>query len=246
MKLAILADVHANLEALNACLAHASRQGANRHVFLGDLVGYGADPQACLEIVRRHAADGAIVVRGNHDDAALGGLQADMHPEAREAIIWTRAQLSDEDRNFLTTLPYVIEEDDNCFVHASADHPGEWTYLAGKKAAAQCLAATHAARVFAGHVHEPALYFSSREGVSAHLPGTGSRVPLSPSRRWLALVGSVGQPRDGNPAASYAILDCRQRQLCFHRVAYDWISAAAKIRAAGLPQRLAARLEHGL
>ncbi|MBP7983789.1 MAG: metallophosphoesterase, partial [Chromatiaceae bacterium] len=130
MKLAILADIHANYEALTACLADAERLGAKAYAFLGDLVGYGADPHACLEVVRRHAEDGAIVVRGNHDEAALAGLCANMHPAAREAAIWTRQRLSPEEREFLTGLPHAIERDGMLFVHASAYRPAEWEYIA--------------------------------------------------------------------------------------------------------------------
>lgn len=245
MKLAILSDVHANREALLACLSHARREGAQSHVFLGDMVGYGADPHACLDVVRRHAAEGAIVVRGNHDDAALGGLCADMNFEAREAAIWTRRRLSAAEKTFLSGLPYVVERDDELFVHASAEQPAAWKYIVGTVAAKGCLAATDAAIVFAGHVHHPMLFFSAGKDVSSFVPRDGVPVPLTKGRRWLVLAGSVGQPRDGNPAAAYLLYDTIERQVTFFRVPYDWMSAAAKIRAAGLPEAFAARLEFG-
>ncbi|MBI4996299.1 MAG: metallophosphoesterase family protein [Rhodocyclales bacterium] len=245
MKLAILSDIHSNLEALTACVAHAERHGADAWAFTGDLVGYGADPRACLAIVRRRAEQGAIVLRGNHDDAALGGLWPDMNPVSREAAVWTRGQLGAAERDFLAALPYVVARDDLLFVHASAAQPEHWDYIAGTTAAGRCLAATEANIVFGGHVHQPCLYYSARGEVSAFVPRPGVAVPLSAGRRWLALVGSVGQPRDGNPAASYAMFDGVSRRLTFHRVAYDWLSAAAKIRATGLPETLAQRLEHG-
>ncbi len=245
MKLAILSDIHANLEALTACLAHAERHGADSWAYTGDLVGYGADPHACLDIVREHAGRGAIVLRGNHDDAALGGLWPDMNPVSREAAMWTRGRLDDAERDFLAALPYVVAHDDLLFVHASALKPESWQYIAGTVAAARCLAATEAKIVFAGHVHHPLLYFSTYDRVSAFVPRPGVTVPLSAGHRWLALAGSVGQPRDGNPAASYLLFEAVPRRLTFHRVAYDWLTAAAKIRAAGLPERLAQRLEHG-
>lgn len=245
MKLAILADIHANYEALTACLADAERLGAKAYAFLGDLVGYGADPHACLEVVRRHAEDGAIVVRGNHDEAALAGLCADMHPAAREAAIWTRQRLSPEEREFLTGLPHAIERDGMLFVHASAYRPAEWEYIADARAAARCLAATQARLVCAGHVHHPLLFHTTRDGVAAFAPQTGSAIPLTTGRRWLALAGSVGQPRDGNPAAAYLLFDRKRNLLSFERVPYDWMSAAAKIRAVGLPEELAARLGQG-
>lgn len=245
MNLAILSDIHANLEALTACLAHAQRRGADHFAFLGDHVGYGADPHACLDIVRAHATEGAVVLRGNHDDAALGGLCDDMNFVAREAVVWTRKQLSAEEQAFLAALPYSVEQDKRLFVHASAHEPQAWEYIAGESAAARCLAACSASIVFAGHVHQPMLYYSSRERVAAFVPQPGVSVPLSAGRRWLALAGSVGQPRDGNPAAAYLLYDVAHRLLSSHRVPYDWMRAAHKIRAAGLPESLATRLAHG-
>ena len=245
MMLAILSDIHANLEALNACLAHAARHGATDHAFLGDLVGYGADPQACLDIVRAHAARGALVLRGNHDEAALGGPCEDMNFIAREAALWTRARLTADERRFLSELPYRVEREGRLFVHASAHQPQDWDYVADTDAAARCLAATNVAQIFAGHIHHPLLFFSVRARVSAFVPQPGVSVPLSAHRRWIALTGSVGQPRDGNPAAAYMLFDPARRLLTHYRVPYDWMRAAAKIRAAGLPDSLAARLAHG-
>jgi diadenosine tetraphosphatase ApaH/serine/threonine PP2A family protein phosphatase len=245
VKLAILADIHANREALLACLAHAERQGAEEYAFLGDLVGYGADPRACLDCVRGYAARGAILVRGNHDEAALGGLCADMHPAAREAALWTRQQLSGEERVFLDGLPYTVERDGQLFVHASAQRPESWDYITGERAAARCLAATVATWVFAGHVHHPMLFHTTQGGVAAFVPRVGVGIPLGPGRRWLAVAGAVGQPRDGNPAAAYLLFDPAHHQLIGHRVPYDWMTTAAKIRAAGLPEALATRLGQG-
>ena len=245
MILALLADIHANLEALTACLAHAERQGAEAYAFLGDLVGYGADPQACLTIIQRHAAAGAILVRGNHDEAALGGLCLDMNPAAREAALWTRPRLSAKERGFLSGLPYQVEREGILFVHASADQPPDWDYVSDERAARRCLAATTAGLIFAGHVHHPLLFHSTREGVADFIPESGSTITLTPGRRWLALAGSVGQPRDGNPAAAYLLFDTLGRQLTWQRVPYDWMTAAAKIRAASLPEVLARRLGEG-
>ena len=245
MKLAILADIHSNLEALGACLAHAARQGAEAYAFLGDLVGYGADPHACLDLIRSKVEAGALIVRGNHDDAALGGLLEDMNPAAREAALWTRTRLSQEERDFLDGLPYSLERERVLFVHASAHQPQEWEYISGERAAARCLAATRASIVFAGHVHHPLLFHTRREVIASFAPRGSGAVSLSGGRRWLALAGSVGQPRDGNPAAAYLLFDTESRLLSFQRLPYDWMSAAAKIRAAGLPEVLAARLGEG-
>ncbi|HYG70486.1 MAG TPA: metallophosphoesterase, partial [Anaeromyxobacteraceae bacterium] len=123
MKLALLADVHSNLEALGACLAHARAEGAERHAFLGDLVGYGADPEAVLDVVMAHAAAGAIVVRGNHDAAALGYGAERMTATAEEAIRWTQRRLPPRHRDFLARLPLTVRDGALLFVHASADAP---------------------------------------------------------------------------------------------------------------------------
>lgn len=245
MKIAVLSDIHGNLEALRACLAHAGREGAAMHVFLGDLVGYGADPVACLGLLADHAAKGALLVRGNHNEAALGGLCENMNFVAREAAYWTRAQLSPVERDFLASLPFSVRRENLYFVHASADVPEKWDYITSTLQAARCMDASRAAVTFAGHVHHQTLYFSAGSGVRAFQPVPGVPIPLVGRRRWLAIAGSVGQPRDGNNAAAYALYDEEERMLTFFRVPYDHMTAARKIIAAGLPERLAWRLQRG-
>jgi len=245
MKIAVLADIHANLEALRACLAHAERESAGMHVFLGDLVGYGADPVACLSLLADHAAKGALLVRGNHDEAALGGLCEDMNPVAREATYWTRARLGSIERDFLSSLPFTMRRDDLLFVHAGADAPGKWEYITSCSQAAHCMQAAQAAVTFAGHVHHPSLFFAAGSGAGRFQPVAGVPIPLTGHRRWLAIAGSVGQPRDGNNAAAYALYDEEERMLTYFRVPYDHMTAARKIIAAGLPERLALRLNKG-
>ncbi len=246
MKLAILADVHANLEALTACLDHARAAGAEAFAFVGDLVGYGADPAAVLDVVRTHAEAGAVVVRGNHDAAVVSPGAETMHRVAEEAIAWTRARLDARDHAFLASLPLLVRRGDLVFVHASADRPADWTYVTDPLHAAASLREAGTHYVFSGHVHEPVLYYTAlAERPIAFQPVPGVAIPVPPRRQWLAIVGSCGQPRDGNTAACYALLDLERERLAFQRVPYDWATAAAKIRAAGLPERLAARLERG-
>ncbi|GEJ56838.1 metallophosphoesterase family protein [Anaeromyxobacter diazotrophicus] len=246
MRLALLADLHANLAAVEACLAHAAARGAEGHAFLGDLVGYGPEPAEVLELVAAHAARGAVVVGGNHDAAVVDGRTETMDPAAAEAVAWTRARLPEPARRFLAELPLVARREGALFVHASADAPRAWTYVSDPLRAAQSLAAAEATWVFCGHVHVPALYHLTAAGRAAHFaPVPGVAVPVPPHRRWLAVVGSAGQPRDGNPAACYALFDAAAGTLTFHRVPYDVRGAAARVRAAGLPERLARRLEHG-
>jgi diadenosine tetraphosphatase ApaH/serine/threonine PP2A family protein phosphatase len=150
-----------------------------------------------------------------------------------------------DERAFLGQLPYTVERADALFVHASAAEPAKWAYIVGQKAAEHCLAATEASKVFVGHLHHPSLYFSVRNRVLAFMPQPGVPVSMTQGRRWLAIAGSVGQPRDGNPAAAYLTFDAASSQAIFFRVPYDWMGAAAKIRAAGLPEDLATRLGHG-
>lgn len=247
MKLALLADLHANLEAVTACLAHARAEGAERYAFVGDLVGYGADPEAVLELVMGHAAAGAIVVRGNHDAAAIGDGAERMNATAEEAIRWTQRRLSARHRAFLESLPLTVREDDRLFVHASAHLPDSWIYVTDAQRAQESLdAARGATLVVSGHVHEPSLFTASAgQRPVAFTPVPGVKIPIPPSRRWLVIPGSAGQPRDGNTAACWAMADLSRATLTFHRVPYDWATAARKMRDAGLPERLARRLERG-
>jgi len=246
MRLALLSDLHANLEALEACLEHAARQGAEQLGFLGDLVGYGADPGPVVDRVRAAVERGALAVKGNHDEATTGGVPESMRSDAARVVRWTREHLSAEQLAFLGELPLTAGRGDRLFVHASAEEPARWNYVLGVGDAGRSLRATAARQIFSGHTHTPALYHLAGTGqVAAFEPVPGTPIKLSPLRRWLAIPGSVGQPRDGNPAACYALLDEAADVLTFHRVPYDAERAARKVRAAGLPGDLGARLELG-
>lgn len=246
MNLALLADLHSNLEATNACLAHAAAAGADAYAFLGDLVGYNADPGPVLEIVEAYAERGAIVVRGNHDAAVASGDTATMDPAAARAVAWTRGRISERQRRLLAGLPLVVRRHGAAFVHASAEAPGEWAYVTTPYLAARSIAAAGTRWVFCGHVHAPALYHGTTSGAaSAFDPVPGVPVPIARRRSWLAIVGSVGQPRDGDSAASYALWDVEAEEATFFRVPYDAAAAAEKVRAAGLPEVLVRRLLQG-
>lgn len=246
MRIALLADLHANREAVEACVARLRRLGYDRLVLLGDFVGYGADPAWLVDFVRDEVARGAIAVQGNHDAAAADGSTAQMHADAAAAIAWTAGQLDTGQRAFLRALPLQVRDDDRLYVHANAWAPSQWGYVDSRLAATRSLAATDACVTFCGHEHVPALYHSHPVGTAAHFaPHPGFAVPLLDSRRWLAVVGSCGQPRDGNPAASCALLDTHAGTMTFLRVPYDHAAAAAKILTAGLPAVFADRLMHG-
>jgi diadenosine tetraphosphatase ApaH/serine/threonine PP2A family protein phosphatase len=245
MLIALFADIHANREAFSAALAEARARGAERFVLLGDFVGYGADPEWTVATVMELAGDGAILVRGNHDDA-IGSPRDSFSVEAQIVIEWTRGELGTAQRRFLEALPLTQHDDDRLYVHADASKPDDWRYVMNADDAARSLDATAARVTFCGHVHRPKLY-NRRDGgpVTAFTPTTGAAIPLLRGRRWLAVLGAVGQPRDGNPAAAFAMLDTARQELTFCRAAYDIEAAARKIRDNGLPPRLAERLLHG-
>ena len=246
MKFALVTDLHANREAVSAVMDHAHAQGATRFAFLGDFVGYGADPAWVVELVREYVAEGAITVLGNHDEAVVSGPHPAMIADARRVVEWTRAQLDPAQLEFLAARPLTVTDGDILFVHANAAAPAEWGYVEGRSEAVRSLQATDRRYTFCGHVHDPRLFHLTAAGKAADfVPTPGVPIPLSAQRRWLAIPGSAGQPRDGNPAACYAIFDAAAAVLTFHRVAYDHEGAAARIRAAGLPEALAQRLIHG-
>jgi len=246
MKLALFADIHSNLEAITACLAHAKALGADRYAFIGDLVGYGADPVAVLDLIEQHAAEGAVVVLGNHDAAALGRPDDTLNRAGKAAIAWTQGQLGERQRAFLTGLPLTVREDNILFVHASAAAPGQWIYIKSLRETRDSMIAGQAGYIFCGHVHEQKLYYLGANGRPIPFrPVPGTPIPVEKRRQWLAIVGSAGQPRDNSNKACYALADLARSRLTFFRVPYDHDAAAQKIRSAGLPERLARRLERG-
>jgi diadenosine tetraphosphatase ApaH/serine/threonine PP2A family protein phosphatase len=246
VRIALLSDVHANLDALTACLQHARERAVGQYAFLGDLVGYGAEPGAVVDVVAGLVAGGAIAVRGNHD-AAIAETSAAFEDDARESIAWTRAALTGPQKEFLSALPLSVRRDDLCFVHSSAVDPQAWRYIETAADARESIDASGAIYTFSGHVHDQVLYFRTLAGKTAPFrPTSGSAVPVPSHRGWLAIVGSVGQPRDHNAAAAYAVFDSEAEEITFYRVPYDHAAAAEKIRRAGLPQWLAHRVDYAV
>ena len=250
MKWALLSDVHANWTAWKACVAHARLRGVTHWAILGDLVGYGPHPGEIVDAVRElqiHA--GAVVLRGNHEELALRGL----HGESQGALTarWTHDRLSPDQRDWLRHLPLTHAQDVLMLVHASVHEPERWTYVQDPRSAALSLDAAvqqhpQVRYVLGGHVHEQTLYYrGTGQQLMPFKPKAGLPVPVPTHRHWLATIGSVGQPRDGNPQAAYAILDLARHELCFHRVSYDHAATARSIRDAGLPESLAQRIERG-
>ena len=245
MLLAIFADIHANRQAFAACLAAARARGAERMIVLGDYVGYGADPEWTLDMVMGLVDGGAIAVLGNHDEA-VSTPTITFNAEAQAAIEWTRGRLGLEQRRFLGALPLASQEDNRLYVHSEASRPASWRYVQNTSDAARSIMATPVNVTFCGHVHSPALYsMSAAAKMTRFVPASDVPVQLLPGRRWLVVLGSVGQPRDGNPAASFAMLDTESRQITWCRVPYDVETAASRIRENGLPHWLADRLLTG-
>ena len=250
MKLALLSDIHANQQALQACLDHAQDQGAQRVALLGDLVGYGGNPTQVMEQVMGLAAEGAIVLQGNHDEMAVQP-PTDKTTLGTSTADWTHAQLSPEHRSFLAGVPLTTQVQHLMLVHASADQPAKWRYVDSEQAAHACLLAAQSQHpetqhVLVGHVHQQTLYHrSAGRGLMAFKPTPGVAIPMPRTRPCVVTIGSVGQPRDGDPRAMYALYDLSAERLTFHRVPYDHVAAAAAIRAAGLPEFFALRLETG-
>jgi predicted phosphodiesterase len=242
MLIAFFADIHANRQAFEACLAQARERGAERFVLLGDYVGYGGDPHWVVETVMDMVDHGAMAVLGNHD-SAVGNPNEQMDADAQTAVAWTRGVLGESQRRFLTGLPLTLNDEYRLYVHADASDPKRWLVVAGSADAARSLNATSAHMTFCAHSHRPALYsMTASATVTAFTPATDAAIPLLPGRRWLAVVGSAGQPRDGNAAASYALFDTVKRELTYCRAPYDIEAAAAQIRKHGLPPSLADRL----
>jgi diadenosine tetraphosphatase ApaH/serine/threonine PP2A family protein phosphatase len=247
MKTAVITDLHANREAVEAVFEHAAGQGVDHYALLGDFVGYGADPAWVVDRVRQMVGNGALVVQGNHDAATVRGASPAMRDEPRLVIEWTRAQLDDEQLDFLAELPLTRQLDDVLFVHANAWAPEDWEYVEGRGEAVRSLHATLQRLTFCGHMHEPRLFHLSPTGKAGDfVPTPGIPIPLLAPRRWLVIPGSAGQPRDGDPAACYAVYDHDSSVLTYWRVPYDFEAAGAKILAAGLPRALAERLANGI
>jgi diadenosine tetraphosphatase ApaH/serine/threonine PP2A family protein phosphatase len=242
MLIALFSDIHANREAFDACIAHAKAHGAEKFVFLGDFIGYGADPAYIVDRVRHYQQEGAILVKGNHDAAIASGT-SNMNSYARAAIDWTRDQLNPSQKDFLAALPLTFESGEALFVHADAANPAGWIYVTSDLEADHSMDSTKQRVTFCGHVHRPQLFHKApRRPAICFIPTSGIAIPLAKSQKYHAVIGSVGQPRDEIPSASYALYDEEKATLAFMRVAYDIERAARKIKSAGLPPILSARL----
>jgi predicted phosphodiesterase len=239
MRIALFGDIHANLEALEAVLEDASQQGVTDYVCMGDIVGYNADPSACLEIVR---AMNCPTVKGNHDEDAAGNHSLDsMNPVAAAALEWTRLQLTPDQRHWLTQLRMVRQVSDFTVVHSTLDQPANWNYVTSRFIADSNFSYQFTQLCFHGHTHVPRVYMKT--GKVVEVPAEA--VAIEDNAKYFINVGSVGQPRDGDWRACYAIFDITHKMIVFRRVEYDIAKTQEKILAAGLPTMLAERIRDG-
>ena len=246
MKIALLSDLHANRQAVEAVWQHAQERGFDQLVMLGDYVDYGADPVWVVDFAQAREAEGAVLVRGNHDDALSAETTSKMSAHVGPSLAWTFAEQHAATPGRPIALPLTAALGPRLVAPANAHDPAHWEYLQGRSEASRSLLASQQPFVFCGHVHQQCLYHLSNLGKSGEfMPVDGVPISLSPARRWLAIPGSVGQPRDGNPAACYATFDTGSATLTFFRVPYDHDAAAQRIIDAGLPASFAQRLIHG-
>lgn len=241
MKYAIISDIHSNLEALRACSEVIDREGVDAIACLGDITGYGANPNECVAWVREHADH---VVAGNHDYAVVGRTDIDtFNPDALAAVLWTRAELSPENRAYLETLPYILEVGRILLVHASPSQPAAWDYVRSLRDASRQLAAFEHQICFIGHSHLPA-FFIERGGKVARVSPPAA--VIGAEERALVNVGSVGQPRDGDPRAAFALYDEAAGRVEIRRVDYDVERVRGRILETDLPASGGDRLVWGL
>ncbi|NLB56655.1 MAG: metallophosphoesterase family protein [Lentisphaerae bacterium] len=236
---AILSDIHANLEGLTAVLEDAHNNGATNFVCLGDIVGYNANPVECVEIVR---SLNCATVCGNHDhycllDEELKGF----HPIAADAIGWTRRLLSDDDKAYLASLNFVERVENFTIVHSTLDTPQMWGYVFENLEAEASFNYQVTELCFFGHTHVP-MAFEKSGDVNG---GPFTALKLKLGKKYFVNPGSIGQPRDGDPRASYALFSLETKEVELRRVHYDFQTAQSKIRKAGLPEHLANRLALG-
>ena len=239
MKFAIFGDIHANLEALHAMLADAAESGCTDFVCIGDIVGYNANPSECLEVVQKLECP---VIKGNHDEeASLNTELIGLNPLAEAALNWTRAALSEEEKEWLRNLRLMRQVRDYTIVHATLDTPSGWAYVMNKFDAMASFSYQFTQLCFYGHTHSPVTYI--KEGTV-----TENRDPvvrIEKGKKYFVNVGSVGQPRDGDWRASYTIFDYDNKVITNRRLEYDIKTTQSKILAEGLPEMLASRLSLG-
>jgi predicted phosphodiesterase len=241
MRVAVISDIHANLHALEVVAEAIERETLDAVWCLGDLVGYGPQPNACCAWAAERTQ---ICLAGNHDLGVIGTLDlADFSPDAEAAASWTRTVLDDSARAYLAALPSSAEQNGVGLFHASPRDP-VWEYVLTWEAARDAIQDSGRDVTMVGHSHVPLAIADGRGSIGGHAVG-GTEIDLA-AGRWLLNPGSVGQPRDGDPNAAWLLLDLETKRASFRRVPYDHARTQTEIRELGLPDALAERLAHGV
>ena len=234
---AFLADIHGNYEALEAVLNEVDEIGPDEVFCLGDIVGYGAEPKKCLDVLRERKIP---CTAGNHDLAVVGTVSMDyFNPAAKESVLWTRETLSKEDLDYLAQMPFLLKKDGFAAAHGAFPEPEAFEYIMTISDAERSFDAIDTTFAFTGHSHVPMTFLRNGRDVSACM---AESMHMTRASRAIVNVGSVGQPRDQNPMAAFAIFEPEVRSVSIRRVAYDVEGAAEKILEAGLPGMNAYRL----
>lgn len=243
MRYAVIADVHSNLEAFTAVMADASTQSVDAYLFCGDAVGYGADPGECIAIMKK--TDFRALVLGNHEAGVLEYLGLGYFNEyAKEAVLWTRQALGKEELSFLETFRLQAPEDDCEIVHGSLDKPGKFNYIFEVSDARPAFKLMEKNVCFVGHTHVACAFTLNSDGSVEY--SRQHHLDIKTGKKYIVNTGSVGQPRDGDPRASYAVYDNEKKSVEIRRVEYDIKKAQEKIKKNGLPDFLADRLAKGV
>lgn len=241
MRYGIFSDVHSNLEALEAVLDACRRESIDNYLCIGDVVGYAANPKECIGLVKETAA---VTLAGNHDWAAVNLFSLDyFNLFAREAISWTRQNLDQASRHFLSSLKLVYKHADFTLTHATLNNPQEFNYMIDGYIAEETFSLLENKICFIGHTHTAGFFI--KEGLRHVCYRQDDSLQIEGTNRYIVNVGSVGQPRDGNPAAAYCIYDTDKEKIQIKRVAYDTTTARGKIISVGLPPFLGERLSAG-
>lgn len=241
MKYAIFSDIHSNLEAFQAALDSMEREGAEKRIFLGDIVGYGANPNECIEIVREKSD---LALAGNHDYGLIGKTGLDrFNRYAKEALLWTKEVVSEDNIGYLRSLPIREEFDSMTLVHSSPKEPERWRYIMNSAEAAEQFTAFNTQICFVGHSHRPIIIEMNQVGEIGG--GLESEIQIRDGHCYIINAGSIGQPRDGNPEAAYCLYDSEQGLAKIIRVPYNIEGQQAKMRKVGLSEYLIDRIEHG-
>jgi predicted phosphodiesterase len=240
-RIALISDIHSNIDSLEAVFRDIDHIGTDEIYCLGDIVGYGAAPAECLELIREYCS---VTVKGNHDELVTQKGDIEYGERVAAPLRLARKQLSEEQLRWLQDLPLTHQNDDFTIVHARLDHPEEFSYLQDEEDARQHFQFQEHQITFLGHTHIPLFVTEREEEIRLAVPSM-SALKIEDGLRYAVNIGSVGQPRDNYPRSCYGLFDTDERLVMIRRVSYDIKKAQARIQQAGLPHSNATRLTKG-